>query len=450
MRHTVKKTDQSGHRRISTCWITKVVVVAIATLLGASASADTGPAALASTTNSITFNWTAAGDDGSSGIAAQYDIRYSESPITEANWDQASQVDDEPVPAAAGSLESYTLNNLSDGTTYFVALKVADEVPNWSDISNVLTVEIPEDTVTLRIDNIQITNVTDTSAVVVWVSNEPATSQLYYGQTTALGLSTDLDTNHVAGGHSVLLTGLTPSTAYYVRVASRDVRDNEIQSPYYQFATNEPVAPAQPITDLVAEAGEDNGEIDLTWTVPGHYDSYIIGYSTEDIDITSWNAVTVYDGPAPIDSGDVQRFTMSDLELGELFYVAIVSVRHNGAMSPLSNVDTAVSKFSIIAGVDDEDSGLPIDFELAQNYPNPFNPSTTIEFAVPSSSRVRLTVYNTLGQVIEVLADENMSAGRHSVEWDGTGNGIRVASGVYLYRVEAGDFAETKKMVLTK
>ncbi len=94
---------------------------------------------------------------------------------------------------------------------------------------------------------------------------------------------------------------------------------------------------------------------------------------------------------------------------------------------------------------------LPERYELGQNTPNPFNPNTTIVFAVPRPSDVRIEVFNMLGQKVKILANEFSKAGYKRVEWDGTDdNGSSVASGVYLYRMTAGDFSETKKMLLLK
>ena len=89
---------------------------------------------------------------------------------------------------------------------------------------------------------------------------------------------------------------------------------------------------------------------------------------------------------------------------------------------------------------------VPVEFGLAQNYPNPFNPVTTIEYALPEAARVRIEVFNILGQVVDVLVDAQQEVGYHTVRWDGG----EAASGVYFYRIAAGDFAATKRMVLMK
>lgn len=94
---------------------------------------------------------------------------------------------------------------------------------------------------------------------------------------------------------------------------------------------------------------------------------------------------------------------------------------------------------------------LPERFTLEQNYPNPFNPICEIEYDLPTECYVTLSVYNILGQKVKVLVDENQSAGRKSVKWDSKDEqGQEVTSGVYFYRIQAGNFVQSKKMVLMK
>ena len=94
---------------------------------------------------------------------------------------------------------------------------------------------------------------------------------------------------------------------------------------------------------------------------------------------------------------------------------------------------------------------LPTDFELMPNYPNPFNPETSIGFAVPTGSRVELTIYNVLGQVVTELVNDEYPAGYHRVSWNGRDDaGRAMASGVYLYRLSAAGKVLTRKMMLLK
>ncbi|UCE24134.1 MAG: T9SS type A sorting domain-containing protein [Candidatus Zixiibacteriota bacterium] len=94
---------------------------------------------------------------------------------------------------------------------------------------------------------------------------------------------------------------------------------------------------------------------------------------------------------------------------------------------------------------------LPLEFSVKQNYPNPFNPKTTIQYTIPERAQVRVDIYNVLGQRVVRLVDKVQPAGEHSVVWDGTDEGGKPAStGVYFYKVTAGDNIEKKKMVLLK
>jgi hypothetical protein len=94
---------------------------------------------------------------------------------------------------------------------------------------------------------------------------------------------------------------------------------------------------------------------------------------------------------------------------------------------------------------------IPTAFALHPNYPNPFNPTTNISFALPVDSKVSLKLYNVAGQLVRTLVNETMPAGNHTVTWDGNNsNGEKVASGIYFYKLNAGDFSKTMKMVMTK
>jgi hypothetical protein len=91
-------------------------------------------------------------------------------------------------------------------------------------------------------------------------------------------------------------------------------------------------------------------------------------------------------------------------------------------------------------------TGLPKSFDLKQNYPNPFNPTTSIAFDLPHAANVTLTVYDMLGRKVGTLISERMNAGKHTATFDAS----RLASGMYIYRIEAGSFESIKKMMLIK
>ncbi|MDF1611784.1 FlgD immunoglobulin-like domain containing protein [Stygiobacter electus] len=94
---------------------------------------------------------------------------------------------------------------------------------------------------------------------------------------------------------------------------------------------------------------------------------------------------------------------------------------------------------------------IPSEYTLSQNYPNPFNPTTTIKFSVAQDAKVSLVVYDMLGQKVRTLVDAQQEAGYYSVRWDGTNDfGSKVSSGIYIYRLQAGNFVQTMKMNLMK
>jgi CubicO group peptidase (beta-lactamase class C family) len=100
----------------------------------------------------------------------------------------------------------------------------------------------------------------------------------------------------------------------------------------------------------------------------------------------------------------------------------------------------------IIVGVEEELSEIPTNFSFSQNYPNPFNPNTTISWQLPEGSNVTLKIFNTLGEEVAILVDEYKIAGRYEVEFNAAG----LPSGIYFYQLRAGQYVETKKMVLIR
>ena len=96
--------------------------------------------------------------------------------------------------------------------------------------------------------------------------------------------------------------------------------------------------------------------------------------------------------------------------------------------------------------VEEKPNIRPADFVLYQNYPNPFNPSTTIRYGLPNRSDVTLAVFNALGQQVAVLQKGELDPGYHEVKFDGAG----LASGVYMYRLQAGNYVATKRVILVR
>ena len=125
-----------------------------------------------STWNSVHLNWTATGDDSITGTASQYDIRYSTAAITAANFSGATRVSGAPTPGPSGTAESFTVTGLQPATAYWFAIKAADDVGNWSLISNVVTktTTAAPDTVRPATASVAVSGVTDTTATLSWTA----------------------------------------------------------------------------------------------------------------------------------------------------------------------------------------------------------------------------------------------------------------------------------------
>jgi len=94
---------------------------------------------------------------------------------------------------------------------------------------------------------------------------------------------------------------------------------------------------------------------------------------------------------------------------------------------------------------------IPISYKIHQNFPNPFNPVTTLRYDLPEDAMVNINVYNMMGRVVNNLVSSKQDAGYKSVQWNATNSaGQPVSAGLYLYMIQAGQFSQTKKMVLLK
>ena len=136
-----------------------------------------------------------------------------------------------------------------------------------------------------------------------------------------------------------------------------------------------------------------------------------------------------------IDSGLTSTYVQA-LAVSGTYLLA--GTNHGVCRRPLSEM--------IPTGVNDNNNQIPISFALDQNYPNPFNPTTTISFSFPSKSFVTLKMFDILGKEVATIISEEMSAGSYSRQW----NAANMSSGIYFYRLQAGSFTETKKLILLK
>jgi hypothetical protein len=169
----------------------------------------------------------------------------------------------------------------------------------------------------------------------------------------------------------------------------------------------------------------------------------------------SWNPVqgaTVYH--VQVSTAPFIPFTLDDTTISttskaigplalSTTYFWHVRAKNDGGWSPFS----FTRQFGTIrtTSVDQAGTAIPTEHALSQNYPNPFNPTTTIQFALPKSSRVSLKVVDDLGKEVATLVAQELGPGYFTVRWQ-----ANVPSGIYFYRLHAGEFVQTKKMILLK
>ena len=316
--------------------------------------------------NSVTITWTAPGDDGDVGTASQYDIRYSTSSINDANWGAATEVTGEPSPQPAGSSDSFTVENLEPNTTYYFAIKSADEVPNWSPLSNIASATTdPEQEAPAEVADLQFIDSTSTSATLAWTapgddSTVGTASQYDIRYSTSPITEANWGSASLVSGEpapqpagsseSFTVTGLIPSTTYYFALKTADEVPNwSGLSNIASGATGpEESAPAN-IADLQA-VYSTSSSIAFTWTAPGDdgnvgiASQYEMRYSTVPITEINWASATLVTGiPAPQPAGSDESFTIENLEMSTTYYIAVKTADEVPNWSALSNIASAAT-----------------------------------------------------------------------------------------------------------
>ncbi len=222
-----------------------------------------------------------------------------------------------------------------------------------------------------------------------------------------------------------------------IRIYNRALIQVEIDSLYHEggWAGSLPVQ----LTNFTCTVSHE-GTVRLDWTTiseVNNYGFYIESRRFNEVAFSeTTNSFTAAHGTTIIP----QHYSFICGNPNDARYYRLKQVDLDGAVHYSEPIDVSVA--TDFKGIEN----APLKFVLGQNYPNPFNPSTTIRYGVPHSSRVTLTVFNTLGQQVAILQNGEQESGYHEVRFDASG----LSSGVYFYRIQAGDFAQTRRLLLLR
>jgi hypothetical protein len=226
----------------------------------------------------------------------------------------------------------------------------------------------------------------------------------------------------------------------------------EFYAGHYYFAPGVPAYCAQPACGIVPNITDHSvpvtlssftatgreGAIEVRWTSQTEVNALAYHLLRSEKADGQFAEVARLDAFGNSETARDYRYLDEDVVAGRTYYYQLADEDYEGNMKYHGPVFASVG-------------ARPMAYSLSPNYPNPFNPSTAIGYEIPEAGRVTLTIYNVLGQEVRSLVDVHQEAGSHTVMWDSKDNGDHyLNSGVYFYTLKAGDFAQTRKMVLMR
>jgi len=417
--------------------------------------------------SSILLSWTAVGDDGSTGTASSYDVMYSTTTITRTNWRLANQATGEPTPQAAGTSESMTVSSLDPSTTYYLAIGTADEVPRWSDLSNIVSLAttavpppvLPDITSPAIIVDLSLSNPGSSSLTLSWTApgddgstGTAASYDVRYSTsnititeewTSATQATGEPTPQAVGSAETFTVSGLSQDTMYYFAVITGDEVPNwSGSSNTVNLKTTLPdTTPPNGIGDLAA-SNPTFSSIDLSWTAPGDdgsvgtATSYDARYSTSNITDANWAAATQATGePTPQVVGSAESMTISNLSQGITYYFAIKAADEAGNEGGLFSVPSLVTNSCITVA-----SGKQIYFVSMQNQPQIMQIDVDpLDVSVGATQTVTVKIRDTNSNPISVTGSIDMDNGSNPLSFsltantdlDGTWTASWTAAGTY-------------------
>ncbi len=233
----------------------------------------------------------------------------------------------------------------------------------------------------------------------------------------------DLHLNSSENGNILLLGNPDPDVAYDI--------DGQPRNPFHPYIGADELDIALPVELASFTSVIIGSNVVLSWTT--NTENNNSGFQVERTSGNDqWNVIAFINGRGNSNTPVNYSYTDKNLNQG-IYNFRLKQIDFNG-------------NFNYYNLLDDVEIGFPSKFDLSQNFPNPFNPSTHLEFEIPDAGFVTLRVFDALGKEVAVPVNEYKNPGRYKVDFDGS----RLASGIYFYKLKAGDFVMTKKMLLAK
>ena len=312
----------------------------------------------------IELTWTAPGDDGMTGKALEYDLRYSKNPILEDNFYSSTKVAAISKPKSAGTSEQLVVTFLEDETKYYFAIKTIDDVNNTSGISNITfaqTREVPPSQIrdiTVSLEELNSTTITWTAPGDNNNEGQASTYEIKYYNTYINESNWQLATSvqnvpspKPAGETEILkIEGLIEDTNYFIAIKARDLRNNESLISLNANSNTVDNKPPAIIGDLASVKFTVRGMIKLTWTAVGdngntkRANNYDLRFSTSTITEQNFEAASQATGlPNPSEPLTQETFYLSGLEDETIYYFAIKAVDEKDNKPGISNISSAMT-----------------------------------------------------------------------------------------------------------
>lgn len=341
-----------------------------------------------------------------------------------------------------GNVTTASVSSLAPGTTYYYRVR-AYSSNNSSGNSNSITVS----TQNLPVPSAPVAkegaNITTTSFTASWFSSSGATNY-------SIDVSTDEAFSNILPNYndkkvgSVILTNvsdLIPSTRYYYRIRASNSGGTSSNSNSISVTT----LLAAPVALAATNVRKDG--FTANWNASTNATNYWLDVSTTN-NFSSF--VTNYENR---DAGNSTSLNIISLSPNTTYFYR-VSASNNDGTSPYSNTVTVTTT---LTSINEVSASVPTKYDIYQNYPNPFNPSTTIKYALPEESNVKISIIDILGREVSSFIFDSQAAGYHSVKWTGNNYiGQQVSGGIYIYTISAKsisggkEFHKSSKLVLMK